>query len=90
VRIDISSLSEAKAYSNFTGKRRKDRCSYHASPKFIAPRHIGLTRTDAFGLRIRCLASKVCGGGAGARDMAIENSVKGFFLLVWVFCTTIM
>jgi hypothetical protein len=38
----------------------------HDVPKFIAPRHSGLTLTEAVGLKTRCLASNDLGGGIEA------------------------
>lgn len=43
--------------------------AYHASPKFMAPRHSGDTRTPAVGARMRCHASKVSGLGTAGNDM---------------------
>lgn len=46
-------------------------CS-HASPKFIAPRHSGETRTPAFGDRTRCQSSRLFAwGGAPKRDIFV-------------------
>lgn len=39
--------------------------SYHASPKFMAPMHSGLTLTAAEGESKRCLPRRDFGGGAG-------------------------
>ena len=42
---------------------------YHASPKLIAPRHNGLTLTEAVGERSRCLPRRDLGSGAMGKDM---------------------
>lgn len=44
----------------------------HASPKFIAPIHSGLTLTAAEGERSRCLPRMDFGGGAGSIVMVTD------------------
>lgn len=47
--------------------------SFHASPKFKPPRHIGLTYTEAVGASSRWRPRTDLGGGQGGRDM-VEQS----------------
>lgn len=53
--------------------------AHQDSPKFIDPRHIGLTLTEAVGLRTRYLASNDLGGGAEL-DAILGFDGRCFFL----------
>jgi hypothetical protein len=60
------------------------RITYHASPKFIVPRHSGETRTPAVVESTRWKSSKLR-GGAGSPNMLLIVAGVLIFLLLFYF-----
>jgi hypothetical protein len=67
---DVGFLERVGSGSIWPGREQ----TYHAVPKFMAPRHMGLTGTEAEGLRTRCHSSRDLGGGERG---AYEDGVEG-------------
>ena len=59
--LQIKSLEQREGYSQ--GQLKTGIQTYHLSPKFIPPKHRGLTRTAAVGDSNRCRPRPLLGSG---------------------------